>query len=96
MKFLSTLQKQPRLEQNGVVFLNPNATPEQVTEAGESFLVSLYGGNSESQNLNDLRFQMFTRAAAKTNMNLARLPPTSDAARFHSLRTYHQVKKIFF
>jgi hypothetical protein len=95
MKFLSTLKKQPCLEQNCAVYLSPNATPEQVTKAGESFLISLYGGNSESQNLNDLRFKMFTRAAAKTNMNLARLPPTSDAARLHSLRTYHQVKKVF-
>lgn len=96
MKFLSTLKKQPHLEENAAVFLDPNATPEQVAEAGESFLVSLYGGNYKTQNLNDLRFQLFARAAAKTNFNLARLPPTQDAARFHSLRTHNQVKFLFF
>lgn len=47
MKFLSTLKKQRRLEQNASVFLISNATPTQVAEAGESFLVSLYGGNNE-------------------------------------------------
>ncbi|CAH1108898.1 unnamed protein product [Psylliodes chrysocephalus] len=49
--------------------------------------------NIESQNLSDLRFQLCTRVAVKPNINLARLPPTRDAARFHSLQTYHQVEK---
>ena len=76
--------------------IRDSATPEQVAEAGESFLVSLYGGNYKTQNLNDLRFQLFARAAAKTNFNQARLPPTQDAARFHSLRTHNQVKFLVF
>lgn len=94
-KFLSTIRKQRRFKQNAEVFLSFNATSEQVADAGDAFLVSLYGGNRESQNLSDLRFQLFTRAAVKPDMNLARLPLTGDAARFHSLRTYRQVRISF-
>ncbi|GBM36989.1 hypothetical protein AVEN_153933-1 [Araneus ventricosus] len=31
-------------------------------------------------------------AAAKTKFNLARLPPTTDAAQLHAMRSYHQVQ----
>ena len=50
-------------------------------------------GERSNQTLNDLRYQLFTKAAAKTSFNLARLPPTQDAAKLHSFRTYHQVQQ---
>ncbi|GBM64377.1 hypothetical protein AVEN_11649-1 [Araneus ventricosus] len=33
-----------------------------------------------------------THTAAKTTFNLARLPPTTDAAQLHAMRSYHQGK----
>ncbi|GBM59171.1 hypothetical protein AVEN_74341-1, partial [Araneus ventricosus] len=33
-----------------------------------------------------------THTAAKTKFNLARLPPTTDAAQLHTMRSYHQVQ----
>ena len=44
------------------------------------------------QDLNELQYQMFVKAATETKCNLARLPPTRDAARLHDMRTYHQVQ----
>lgn len=34
----------------------------------------------------------FTRSVTKAKLELARLPPTRDAANYHSLRTYQQVQ----
>ncbi|GBN88559.1 hypothetical protein AVEN_199207-1 [Araneus ventricosus] len=71
---------------------NRAATTEQVTEAGENVLVALYGGDPATQNLDELRYHSFVKAAAKTKFNLARLPPTTDAAQLHVMRSYHQVQ----
>ncbi|KAF2887535.1 hypothetical protein ILUMI_18638 [Ignelater luminosus] len=77
MKFLSTIQKQPDLEKTSA-FLDSDATPEQVAEAVESFIVALYEDNL-NQNLRNLRCRLFATAGAKTNFNFARLPLTRDA-----------------
>ncbi|GBM87846.1 hypothetical protein AVEN_58709-1 [Araneus ventricosus] len=71
-------------------FLNPQATTEQ--EAGENALVALYGRDPATQNLDELRYHPFVKAAAKTKFNLTRLPPTTDAAQLHAMRSYHQVQ----
>ena len=44
------------------------------------------------QTLDDLRCQLFEKSVIKSKFNLARLPPTQDAARYHAFRTYHQVQ----
>lgn len=85
MKIFGFIQKQPDLEKMANIFLNSHTIPEQVGEAGASFIIALYGGNYTGQNLDEVCFQLFARAAVKTNFNFARLPPTQDAARFHSL-----------
>ncbi|GBM08416.1 hypothetical protein AVEN_108404-1 [Araneus ventricosus] len=68
------------------------ATTEQVTEAGENVLVALCGGDPATKNLDELRYHSFVKAAAKIKFNLARLPPTTDAAQLHAMRSYHQVQ----
>ncbi|GBO01474.1 hypothetical protein AVEN_222617-1 [Araneus ventricosus] len=40
----------------------------------------------------DITSALFGQAAAKTKFNLARLPPTTDAAQLHSMRSYQQVQ----
>ncbi|KAK4880987.1 hypothetical protein RN001_004306 [Aquatica leii] len=91
-KILSLVQKQPQLQKAATTFLNSNATPKQVAAVGEQLLVATYGGQVK-EHLNDLRYKLFVRST-KSTFHLARLPPTQDAARLHSLRTYHQVMYI--
>ena len=74
-------------------FSNDGCSQTEIAEAGERVLLLLYGGDVNS-NLNDLRYSTFCR---KTLVNTKAvqpetLPPTSDAAYFHSLRVYHQVQ----
>lgn len=77
------------------VFFNKDSTNDQVAKAGETFLINLYGGclKEHECDLNHLRYALFTKSALKSSSSLARLPPTADAARFHSLRSYHQIQK---
>ncbi|GBL71845.1 hypothetical protein AVEN_129692-1, partial [Araneus ventricosus] len=91
-KFISLFLKHEELLNRAATFLNPQATTEQVTEAEENVLVALYGGDPATQNLDELRYHSFVKAAAKTKFNLARLPPTTDAAQLHAMRSYHQVQ----
>ncbi|GBM48602.1 hypothetical protein AVEN_158173-1 [Araneus ventricosus] len=74
-KFISLFLKHKELLNAAATYLNPQATTEQVTEAGENFLVALYGGDPATQSLDELRYRSFVKAAAKTKFNLARLPP---------------------
>lgn len=45
--------------------------------------------------MDELRYQCFSQSITKSLPNLATLPPTSDAARLHSFRTYHQIQKWY-
>ncbi|GBM35172.1 hypothetical protein AVEN_140768-1 [Araneus ventricosus] len=80
------------LQNTAATFINPQATTEQVTEARENVLVTLYGKDTATQNLDELRYHSFVKAAAKTKFNVARLPPTTDAAQLHAMRSYHQLQ----
>lgn len=85
-------EKNTSLHDLAAVFKDPEATPYQISEAGEKFLVALYGGNMETDSLDNLRYQLFTKSVAKPKFQLARLPPTKDAATHHVFRTYLQVQ----
>lgn len=91
-QMMSIVEKNPDVEKQAAIFLDTNSTPDEIAAAGERVIIALYGGNPNTYNLDELRYQLFARAATKISFNLARLPPTRDSARFHSLRTYHQVK----
>ncbi|GBM81914.1 hypothetical protein AVEN_60737-1 [Araneus ventricosus] len=91
-KFINLFLKHEELLIRAATFLNPQATTEQVREAGGNVLVALYGGDPATQNLDALRYHSFVKAAAKTKFNLARLPPTTDAGQLHAMRSYHQVQ----
>ncbi|GBO13641.1 hypothetical protein AVEN_237351-1, partial [Araneus ventricosus] len=49
-------------------------------------------GDPAIRNLDELRNHSFVKAAAKTKFNLARLPPTTNAAQLQAIRSYHQVQ----
>jgi len=78
------------------VFLDSTSNTEDVVKAGELCLVSLYNGDDD-ESLDDLRLRTFysktTRSTAAVEPHS--LPPTSAAAKYHSLRVYQQVQVWF-
>ena len=74
------------------VFNSPNMSQDDIAKAGEIFISALYpGGNSR---LDEKRYEIYTKITSRKSREqfyLAMLPPTSAAARQHSLRVYHQV-----
>jgi len=69
-------------------FYDSAATNDEISSAENQISLALYGAGipKKKKFLNDHRFFMFCRRASKINMKLTSLPPTEDAAKFHSLR----------
>ena len=76
------------------VFCSQVANTTDVINAGEKLLLVILGAKTE-KSLDELRLMKFTRKiATSTNAVVPEsLGPTSDAARFHSLRVYNQVQE---
>ena len=74
--------------------MQEDSSNEDIVQSGEVALVLLYGG-SEDERLDALRYKRFREnVASSTKYVEARsLPPTSAAAKFHSLRVYYQVQE---
>lgn len=89
-KITTLLSKNESLTEQVEVFLRPNSTPEVVKESGIKFFVALYGGDITKDTLDYFRYKSFITS---TSINLARLPPTQDAAGHHAARCYLQVQK---
>ncbi|CAH1106595.1 unnamed protein product [Psylliodes chrysocephalus] len=64
------------------LFGSENANRNELTDNGTEALVSLYGGNPNTETLNLLRYNLYLKkiTTAKSEFNIARLPPTEDAA----------------
>ena len=75
-------------------FMQEDSSNEDIVQSGEVALVLLYGGN-EDERLDALRYKRFREnVASSTKYVEARsLPPTSAAAKFHSLRVYYQAQE---
>lgn len=91
-KLITTIEKHPELQKFVSFFYNKRNDTQTVTFAGERIMISLYGCDGKDDSLNALRYKCFIRSTAKLKSNLSTLPPTTDAAKQHSLRTYHQVQ----
>ncbi|KAH3796692.1 hypothetical protein DPMN_150261 [Dreissena polymorpha] len=80
--------KSSQVLQDDFTEFQEGTTQEQVTEAGERIIVALYGGSSFSD-LNSLRLHLFTEKTINgiNSVQIHTLPPTSAAAKFHSLRS---------
>uniref|UniRef100_UPI00358ECD2A uncharacterized protein n=1 Tax=Myxine glutinosa TaxID=7769 RepID=UPI00358ECD2A len=76
------------------VFYAHSASTDDVAEAGEKAMVILYNGTS-TDTLDSLRYHRFCEkvASSSTYVQPQVLPPTSGAAKFHSLRVYLQVQE---
>ena len=73
---------------------NSSSTVDDIVVAGENALVSLYGGKA-GKKLDGMRYRRYCEKLAtnSSQIQLQNLPPTSAAARHHSLRVYPQVKQ---
>ena len=88
-------QTKQHLQAHMDVFLK-YSTPEEVAEAGEKIILSLYTAEKQFKTLDNYRGPAYKRAVKNVKVSsqfkLERLPPTTEAARQHSLRTYLQVQ----
>ena len=74
-------------------FGNLNATQNEIADSAQKLIIILYGERNEVK-LGNIRYRMFCKkvASSKTVVLPEHLPPTSDAAKFHSFRVFHQVQ----
>ena len=90
---VGVLQKCKALEDSTSVFMSPSSSKEDIVNAGESALLVMYGCPT-SPHLSTARLEKF-QVKVVTSAGYVppeKLPPTTDAAAFHSQRTYHQVQ----
>lgn len=92
-KIIKTLKNNPELLPCVQVFQKSNSTAAEIADAGQKFLLCLYGCKTpETTTLNVYGYKCFVKTAFKNKHTLASLPPTEEAAKQHSLRTYYQVQ----
>ena len=91
---LKKLKISSYFRQQAAVFQDSNACSGDIIAAGENALVSLYNGKP-GEKLDTLRFHRFCHKVSSSTSYVQprNLPPTSSAARYHSLRVYHQVQQ---
>ena len=74
-----------------VQFCKQNQSIEDIAEIGQKAIVALVGGK-DGQSLHSLRSSVLTRKMiSKAFVKPEKLPPTSGAMKYHSLRTYLQI-----
>lgn len=77
------------------VYNNPGSSLNQLSAAGEIFLLHLYGF-PKAGTLDKARYAMYKRTIARqpltSKFDLATLPPTSASSRLHFARVYLQVQ----
>ena len=78
------------------VFSNDNCSQDEIAAAGENVISMLYGERGTTANLNDLRYAVFCKKISVNTKAVLpeNLPPTTDAAKYHSLRAYHQIQAL--
>ena len=86
--------QEPDFRIQAKVFDDPASTAVAIQAAGEKALVTLYGGK-EGESLDSLRYRKYyEKVATKANqIQPQNLPPSSAAAKYHSLRVFYQVKQ---
>jgi hypothetical protein len=74
--------------------MNTTSSKSDVIKAGEEALACVYEG-LPLEGLNILCWRKFTAKVitGNTSDHVKSLPPTSDSAKFHSLRVYYQCQK---
>lgn len=93
-KSLKMFQSSQHFREQAQVFDMQSASLEDVIAAGEKALVSVYKGKP-GKVLDSLRYKRFCEKVATNTSHVKAhsLPPTSAAAKYHSLRVYLQVQQ---
>ncbi|MBW0528211.1 hypothetical protein O181_067926 [Austropuccinia psidii MF-1] len=81
------------ITQAAMTFSNISSTYDQVEKAGKMCFLKWYKAPKKQTSLNQYRFQSFTRSVSNMKPEISYLPPTENAAKQHSRRTYHQVQQ---
>ena len=91
---LKLIRNNKDFEDQAKIFANPNSAKVDVIKAGERALVCLYKGKLDD-NLDFLRLQRYQQKISRrtTFVKPEVLPPTSGAAKYHSMRVYLQVQQ---
>jgi hypothetical protein len=89
--FRTVINKQDSIVQTCIIE-SSTSTHAEVVEAGMKLMVTIYGGKSETDSLNSLRYAAYMNqlATCKRQPNPERLPPTNDAAKYHLFRVHIQ------
>jgi hypothetical protein len=88
---LSRLCKTDEVERAMDVFMDIRAEKDDIIKAGcELFMLMFHG--KPPKDLEDLRFDIFSKRAAAGSIKPEKLPPTTGAAAQHSLRAYLQTR----
>ena len=89
---IKAFSKFEQFEQCASVFCDESSSKEQACAAGEKALITIYDGKEEVA-LEKMRYNVFCEklVSAKTQIRPEVLPPTSAAAKYHSMRVYCQV-----
>ncbi|GBM81696.1 hypothetical protein AVEN_92823-1 [Araneus ventricosus] len=80
------------LQQVVNIFRDENACPGDIDDAGYKVLIALYGRKKSEEKRDSRIFKLFQKSLVKNNFILVFLPPSTAAAREHSLRAYLQVQ----
>ena len=89
----SAMNKYHELQEHAKIFMMPSKTHKEIEQAGHHSLVALYGCLPGTE-LNFERAARFSSKVVTSSSHLPpeKLPPTMDAAKFHSYRVYHQIQ----
>lgn len=79
-------------------FYNPQATKEKLEAVTTQFLIAAYVKNvTTNSDLDSVRYMLYQQYVGKRSLssdfNLATLPPTSNSAKYHGFRVFHQVSQ---
>jgi len=77
-----------RLREHAMVFMNPNASQDEIVKSGEEVIASLYGSITY-EGLDLLICRIFTRKVSASPY----LAPTSAASSYHDKRAYLQLQE---
>lgn len=90
---LKKIKNDALFQQQARVFGSTDEVNKQaIIEAGEKAMVALYGGAAD-EDLDMVRYRRFCEKVSKSASHVEpqTLPPTSAAAKYHSLRVFYQV-----
>lgn len=94
LKYVKTFQKHSKLQDSLLIFNNESSSADDILSVGQEFLLKLFNAPKFITSLNQYRHYVFNKTVAsnKKQVQLSRLPPTTDSAKQHIFRAYLQVQ----